>query len=101
MVSTLTNRSSDAYNNSDGEFIQATNNGDEEENIQFSLQHECPVTKTPPTLGVTFFSHPQVFEYSTLYRHIATRESFTKLYSIFDPNTCQGIPKDEALNHVN
>ncbi len=110
MVSTLTDRPSESTvqvrrseenNNDHGEIIQATDHGNEEENIQFSSLHECPITQEPPTVGVTFLGHPQVFEYSALYRHIATAGRLTALHSVFHPITHQGIPRDEALNHVN
>jgi len=63
MVSTLTDRPSESTvqvrrseenNNDHGEIIQATNHGNVQENIQFSSQHECPITQEPPTVGVTF-----------------------------------------------
>ncbi len=52
---------SDTNNDNVGELTQANNDHVDEQNTQFPSLYECPITQEPPTLGVTFLDHPQVF----------------------------------------
>lgn len=91
---------SDTNNNIVGESAQATNYHVDEQNTQFPSLYECPITQEPPTLGVTFLDHPQVFEYSAIYRHISTPGRLTALRNVLHPISRQIIPRSEAINHV-
>ncbi len=57
--------SKDPNNNNVNELTLATNHGDDVQNTQFPSFYKCPITLEPPTLGVTFLDHSQVFEYSS------------------------------------
>ncbi len=79
---------------------QATNHHVDEQNSQFPLLYEGSITQEPPTLGVTFLDHPQVFEYSAIYRHISTPGRLTALRNVVHPISRQTIQTAEAINHV-
>ncbi len=80
---------------------QTTNHGVEEGDNIFPSQYECPITHEPPAVGATFMNHPQMFEYSAIFRHIATLGRLSAVRNVFHPTTCDSVPRTEALNQVN
>ncbi len=65
----------------------------------------CPITQQPPSRGVTFnvleqnslLTHPQVFEYSAMYRHIATQGTMGARRFVLHPITRASVRRDLAL----
>ncbi len=80
---------------------QTTNHGVEEGYNIFPSQYECPINHEPPAFGAKFMNHPQVFEYSTIFRHLATLGHLSAVRNVFHPTTCDSIPRTEVLNQVN
>lgn len=68
----------------------------------------CPITQQPPSRGVTFnvpeqnslSTHPQVFEYSAIYRHIATEGIMQARRFVLHPITRASVRRDVALSLV-
>ncbi len=91
---------SDTNNHIVGESVPATIHHVDEQNAQFPSLYECPITQEPPTLGVTFLDHPQVFGYSAIYRHTSTPGRLTAIRNVAHPISRQTILRSEAINHV-
>ena len=61
----------------------------------------CPITMNPPADARSFTSDSdQLFEYSAIYRMIATRGTLASARFVFHPLTREKIRRDLALEHV-
>ncbi len=61
---------------------QTTNHGVEEGDNIFPSQYECPSNHEPPVVGATIMNHPQVFEYSAIFRHVANSGHLSVVCSV-------------------
>ena len=52
-----------------------------------SSSHFCPIVQDPPAQGAAFLQHPQIFEYSAIYRHIAISGVLTSVRTVRHPLT--------------
>ncbi len=66
----------------------------------FSSMYECPITQEPPAVGATFMIHEQVFEYSALYRLIATTGDLRAYRYVLHPTSQESVLRVNALNEV-
>ena len=66
----------------------------------FSSMYECPITQEPPAVGATFMNHEQVFEYSALYRLIATTGDLRAYRYVLHPTSRESVLRVNALNEV-
>ncbi len=80
--------------------IRTTNHGVEEGDNISPSQYD-PINHEPPAVGATFMNHPQVFEYSAIFRHTATLGHLSAMQNVFHLTTCDSIPRTKALNQVN
>lgn len=76
-------------------------NGGALSDSDFPSMYTCPIVQEPPAQGATFLQHSsQVFEYSALYRHIATRGALRSMRTVRHPITNERIGRSVALEEV-